>query len=130
MAREGTVLGGVGSGGRDRREDRSLLLRGRLRVRGVRIFLIGFMMAYDAPGGSAQLTMSGHVTSYAPDDGALHTTFGTGGWHKRERKRDCGGTSRCQDQFHGKPPSMFVRKSNALRAGSVPFVRVVRINLP
>jgi hypothetical protein len=71
--------------------------------------------------------MPGHVTSDAPDDGALDTTFGIGRGHERERKRDCGGTNRCHDQFHVKPPNMFVRKSNAFRAATVPSVRAICI---
>lgn len=46
--------------------DRSLLLRGRLHVRVIRILVIRLTMAHDAPSRGAEFSMSDHVTGDPP----------------------------------------------------------------
>jgi hypothetical protein len=105
------LVGGThaGAGGR-RFPSGSLLIRRSLGVRLVRVGLVRFVMADDAPGRSTKIAVSRHVAGDTADDGPLDTALGVRSGRESERNCDC--ESRRQNPSHVRSPIVKDRQAN------------------
>src|ERR1700733_13115843 len=88
----------------------SLLIRGSLGIRLIRVGLVRFVMADDAPGRCTKFAVSRHVAGDTADDGPLDAALGVRSGRESERNCDC--ESRRQNPSHVRSPIVKDRKAN------------------
>ena len=112
-----THLGGKSRPGGRRFPSGSLLIRGSLGVRLVRVGLVRFVMADDAPGRSTKFAVSRHVAGDTADDGPLDAALCVRSGRESERNRDR--ESRRQNPSHVRSP--IVKDLQANQSGRTLF---------